>query len=307
MPSGETLTWIVDYGLPAGSELAEQKVLQAPLNRAGDPSLHRYIDSPAQVVPTALSQIQATPIRPTTPASAPAEAASPPITVVQAEPAQPETVAVVTAASAQTEVVDEASALQASAPGIAPLVEAVDQKSPLFASDFTENDAGWRPLSGEWQVFEGVYRQNNATGYDFISMIDTNRLTDYSLETKFRLIEAEMGGGLIYHAPSMDTRAGAQSIDFTDEGGFLRWGYYDKNTHYNYVGGAQIAPPMSDGQWHTLRLVTHAAQTTVFLDEQQVAVIENINQNGHVGLTTSLGQIDFDDTTLVLLPATQAE
>jgi hypothetical protein len=194
MPSNETLTWIVDYRLPVGSgpDLAEQKVLQAPLSRAGDPALHQYIDSPSEIASSPAAQPET--------AEVPVE-----VVQVQAKPAQPETIAEAAAAPSEAKFVDEAPALQTDAAGVAPLVESVEQESPLFASNFIENDAGWRPLSGEWQVIEGAYRQNNATGYDFISMIDTNRLTDYSLETKFRFIEAEMGGGLIYHAPSMDT------------------------------------------------------------------------------------------------------
>jgi hypothetical protein len=115
-------------------------------------------------------------------------------------------------------------------------------------------------------------------------------------------LEGSLGAGLIYNAPALDNRRGAQLVDLVEDGSFLRWGYYDEDGDYSYQGGLQIDPPVADGEWHTLRLVTRRNVSTIYLDGQELASVENQNEGGHVGLLTSQARVEFDDITLTTNP-----
>ncbi|KPV50705.1 hypothetical protein SE17_25340, partial [Kouleothrix aurantiaca] len=180
---------------------------------------------------------------------------------------------------------------------------------PLLASTFDETNPAkspWLPLSGDWQAHDGIYSQRDNTGYDFISMMNLAPQSNYALESKLRLGEGDMGGGFIYNVPNPTTRAGAQIVDFDNKGGFLRWGRYDDKNAYIYEGGVKIDPPINDGQWHDLRLTTHAAASTIALDGRELGQIKNTSTSGSLGLVTSKTKVDFDNVNVTILPGDTA-
>ncbi|HEX5688613.1 MAG TPA: family 16 glycoside hydrolase, partial [Roseiflexaceae bacterium] len=175
---------------------------------------------------------------------------------------------------------------------------------PLLASNFDEAGSvasAWLPLSGAWQAHDGIYSQSDNTGYDYISFLNLAPQTHYSFETKLRLGEGDMGGGFVYNVPGLDERAGAQIVDFDNKGGFLRWGRYDDTGAYTYEGGVKVDPPINDGQWHDLRLVTHAGTSVVSLDGRDVGTIANTRTSGYLGLLTSKTKVDFDNVNVTIL------
>ncbi|NCC31281.1 MAG: hypothetical protein EOM24_04550 [Chloroflexia bacterium] len=276
MPSHETLTWVIEYGPPP----AQQEVLIAPLRRADSPAAYTYI-SAAPALLTAPT-VAAT--------AAPAAPINPPAPVPTAAPV-------------------------ATAPEVAPVIPAVNPAittilapglvTPLLTSTFASEgqpETLWRSLAGDWVMSNGVYTQRNPDGYDFLSLLDLPPQAHYSIETQLRLDSGTMGGGIIYNVPNLTRRNGGQLVDFDESGTFLRWGHYEADGTYRYDGGVALDSGIGDGQWHTLRVVTHGATSTIWFDEREIAQISNLSVAGHVGLSTSQAQVSFDDVVVLALP-----
>lgn len=299
MPSGQTLTWIIDRG----RDSVHQTILRAPLAQAADTNTHIYFTLPPEAVtPTTPLPENPAPVETTTGiqrALSPEIVDPPAVEPVLAEPAPVITQPVATEPSNSSEPVnDDAPATTGGNP-----ISAVSLDSTVFVSGFENEATGWIPMAGEWLVQDGRYQQSNATGFDYITMLETEPLTHYSLETRFRHIDGNLGAGLIYGAPNIDTRAGAGIVDVAENGSFLRWGYYDDDGAYTYQGGLAIDPPVDDGNWHSLRLVTRQEASTIYLDDQEISTFQNQNQGGYVGLVTSEARVEFDDVALLSIPA----
>lgn len=175
--------------------------------------------------------------------------------------------------------------------------------TPVAGDDVTPSE--WRPLSGTWEMRDGIYQQMDQEGYDYIALLDLPAQQHYSMTVRLRMSSGEMGGGLIYNAPNQDSRAGAQTVDMDSSGRYMRWGYYNADGLYTYTGGAALDVGLSDGAWHQLRLVTQGATSTIWFDEQEIGQTTNQSTAGYVGLVTSRAQIDFDDLVITALPAAQ--
>ncbi len=293
MAKGETIKWVIDFG-PAP---AAQEVLIAPLNRAAEATLYRYVSA----APAQLSGATA----------AVADSAAPAVPAALAGATT--TVATTTAASSSTSAV-------VPAPTTVPAVAANAVPAPVVNNgptepltlnpiDFGDPVVGaqaWRPLSGDWVVKDGIYRQQRTDGYDYITMLNLAPQTDYSMAAQLRLVGGLMGGGFIYNAPRAGSRMGAQVVDLDKQGSFLRWGRFDEQGNYIYVGGSKVEPPINDGGWHTLALLTHGDKSTVALDGRLMGQITNRSTTGYLGLTTSQASVDFDDVTVTTLSATAA-
>jgi hypothetical protein len=287
LPGRETFMWMIDFGAEAG----EQELLTVTFSRIAEPSFYRYISSSqslsaqgrapaadaAQVQPTAAPQVVQ-----------PADAA-------QVQP---------TAAPQAAQPADVAQAQ----PTAAPQVE--EPGTPILSTTFDEQGTEkslWLPLAGDWVSANGIYTQRNVDGYDFISMLDLEAQAHYQLDVKLRLGEGTMGGGFIYNAPVKTARAGAQIVDMDSQGSVLRWGRYDEKGAYIYQGSAKIDPPVSDGQWHSLRLVTHADTSVVSIDGVEIGTINNLSKSGFYGLTTSSNTVDFDSMDITRLEGPAAD
>ena len=273
LSSRETLTWVIDYGAAPGA----QEAISVPVGRAADPAYYRYVSA----VPGLLVTNGAAAAAPAATAVPDAKATTAPATGATTAPVAKTTVAPAAAGTA-----------------------APDGQS-LLSTSFDESGGTpsiWLPLSGSWGIANGIYSQSDNTGYDFISMMNVDPQTNYRFAAKVRLGDGQMGGGFVYNAPSTTSRAGAQNVDFDQNGGFLRWGRYDDKGAYVYQGGLAVAKPINDGQWHDLSLVTHAGSSVISLDGTEIATITNVSQTGHVGLLTSMTKVDFDSVQVIILP-----
>ena len=171
-----------------------------------------------------------------------------------------------------------------------------------YTLDFEGGADNWSPVSGAWEANNGLYEQVDATGFDLITMFDTQPLTDYVMEGDLRMTEGNHGGGFIYNAPDPDSPVGAHVVDFYEGGEFLRWGYYDEDRNYVFNGGIELDPGLSDNEFHTLRLETRKDETTLFVDGDEIAVIENQNEGGYVGLVSSEAKLQFDNLFINQIP-----
>lgn len=164
-----------------------------------------------------------------------------------------------------------------------------------YTVDFETGADDWTPVSGAWETNDGLYEQVDATGFDLITMLDTQPLTDFVMEGDLRMAEGNHGGGFIYNAPDPESSIGAHVVDFYEGGAFLRWGYYNEDRTYVFSGGTELDPGLSDNEFHTLRLETRKGETVVFVDGEEITVIENQNEGGYVGLVSSEAKLQFDN------------
>ena len=179
----------------------------------------------------------------------------------------------------------------------------VTEPTRVFSGRFDNGAINWQPIAGNWFSENGTYIQDDNTAFDLISMLSVEPLTHFSFETRLLSQDGNLGGGVIYNAPELSSRANAQIIDFIDQGSYLRWGHYNEGGDFVFDGGTPVDPPVADGQWHMLRVVTHGAETVVYLDNEEVGQVQNQSTSGYMGLTTSQAQVAFDDVTVLQLPA----
>ncbi len=275
LPDQEDLTWMIDYG----PDPALQELLVVPLQRVREPAFYRYI-SGAPSLPTSVAVV------PTAAAAAPLVV---PVPVSTAAP-------VATAGSVAPTISVAVPSVESGRPG---------EVTSLLSTGFEgEGSAAslWRPLSGDWSMVDGIYLQRDPNGYDYTTLLDLPPLAHSSIDARLRLVEGAMGGGIVYNAPDLTARNGAQLVDLDRSGAFLRWGHYNEDGTYIYGGGVALDPPLNDEQWHTLRIVTHAAESTVWVDGREIARISNDSTEGYVGLSTSQAQVEFDDVVVLALP-----
>lgn len=268
MDQGETLTWVIDFGTPT----VAQEVLLAPLDRAADATLYQYVSAEPGLFSAAMVTTAVTTTTGITTTSEP--------------------VAVSTAPSVSV----------VSAPAVVELAPSLPNQFAF--DDPTSSAKAWQSMAGDWVMANGIYSQQQPKGYDYITMLTLAPQTHYQMEAQLRLGDGEMGGGFIYNAPNLDNRRGAQSIDMDRQGSFVRWGRYDDKGNYIYEGGVKLEPPIHDGQWHTLQLLTHGANSTFALDGRLLGQTTNRSTSGYLGLTTSQAQVDFDNVAVTALTPT---
>ncbi|MEZ4615101.1 MAG: hypothetical protein R2867_06235 [Caldilineaceae bacterium] len=161
----------------------------------------------------------------------------------------------------------------------------------------------WQLISGRWVAEDGMYRQLEVDGSDYISLLNLPKQRHYSMEVRLRMNGARWVAVLSIMPPPW-IAAGAHVIDMDERGRYLRWGYYNEEGRYTLEGGVPLATGLADGQWHRLRLLTHGDVSTIWFDDQELSRQENHSAEGYLGLVTSRSQIDFDDLVVMALPAT---
>jgi len=264
--TAERLQWVIDFGPNA----AEQEIILVPLDQVADPTQYSYFSS----TPGLLTNVA--------PAPAAAGAAG-----IEAQP---------TVAAAATPLASIAAPAAVDSTTTAPAEAA---RNVFTFDDPATSAQNWSALAGDWVIENGSYSQRRTAGYDYISMLNLAQQNNYQLEAQIRLITGEMGGGFIYNAPARDTRQGAQVVDFVEQGAFLRWGRYDEQGNYIYEGGVSVDPPINDGQWHTLQLLTHATTSTVTVDGRVLGQINNSSPQGYLGLTASQAHVEFSNIVVM--------
>ncbi len=169
--------------------------------------------------------------------------------------------------------------------------------------DFEDPQAAaqmWKPVPGMMWTFTDVdYAQTELGKFDLISILNQPVAGDYTFQADMKYIEGQMGGGLIFNAPTNDSKKGAHMISYTADGTFLQWGYFDENGDHQFQGGTSVESG-ADGQWHTLSVRVEDDQYDVTIDGKLVA--ENVPvvqpSPGYVGLLASTSHVLFDNVKL---------
>ncbi len=181
-----------------------------------------------------------------------------------------------------------------------PLVSAPALASgPITATlDFVNPEAAaqdWDPLGGTWVFTDSAYVQTELNRFDLISFFRTPLSDDFRLEAQIRYIEGNMGGGLVFNAPTDSSKAGAHMVSYTADGTYLQWGYFDAGGIFQFQGGSQVSTG-SDKQPHQLAIQVTDETYSVTLDGTILA--QNVplmsEPGGYAGLIVSTSRVAFD-------------
>lgn len=192
-----------------------------------------------------------------------------------------------------------------SLPGITAAPTPVPPKTPGITAgnfstnvDFTKagtNTADWNPVNGQWAFVPEGYRQNELGKFDLISYYLKPVNGDYRLTVTMRYLGGDMGGGVIFNAPSNSSKNNAQMVSYTGKGTYLQWGPFDNAGVHQFKGGA-VVPNGSDGQPHTLVVVMQNKKARISLDGKVVGdqIALSGTEPGYVGLLASTSQVLFE-------------
>ncbi len=164
--------------------------------------------------------------------------------------------------------------------------------SAAATSDFS-------PVAGTWAIQAGAYEETATGQYDTFALYN-NRLTgDLRIEVTLKVVSGDMGGGLIFNAPTLGSKAGATMVSFTGRGTYLQWGTFDPSGVFKFVGGSGI-PNVGDGKWHKIAIRIHGGLYNIALDNGAVATDLKLTatSDGYAGLFNSLSDTAFDTFTV---------
>jgi alpha-L-arabinofuranosidase len=130
----------------------------------------------------------------------------------------------------------------------------------LFASDFSQNLAGWQPQGdGSWKVENGALQQT--TQNEFVRALAGDKSwTDYTLELKARKLAGAEGFMILFHVQNDDDRT------WWNLGG---WGNTQDAVEW---GGTLDGKPGSieTGRWYDVKLEVKGQSVACYLDGQLV-------------------------------------
>jgi hypothetical protein len=177
---------------------------------------------------------------------------------------------------------------------------------PVGTLTFDTADAisPWAPVGGTWIWSNGAYEQTELNRFDLIAYYDQPLTALTRLSTDLRFVQGQMGAGLVFAAPSSDSKNNAQMVSFAANGTFLQWGYYDDAGVFQYQGGVPVSPGTADQAWHTLEVTIADGSYGVTLDGvalgQEIPLIHG--PDGYAGLLSSTANTQFDNVTIEVGP-----
>ena len=84
------------------------------------------------------------------------------------------------------------------------------------------SDAGWIPISGEWQVADGLLTQVDPTGYDYAIGYEGNTFQSYALQVSLAHLEG-VGGGVLFNMPQPYQLNGSHMVRYSDGADAIFW------------------------------------------------------------------------------------
>ena len=160
--------------------------------------------------------------------------------------------------------------------------------------------SGLRSLSGDW-ITEGeslVQRSSEATDYLNATGISAEQ---YTLSVQIAALDGappDAGGGVIFHMPARDSRAGAQMVRFADGGQSIFWGRYDEAGTFIGQGSAELGQPTAP---RTLAISVRGDSFSIRVDDRLIAdAVPLQRREGWIGLLSYRGALSFSNAQLRL-------
>lgn len=179
-----------------------------------------------------------------------------------------------------------------------PVLETGPISLTLDFADGAARSEAWSNVGGVWQFTDGTYEQTETNLFDLISFFNVPLQGAVRIEAQMRYLAGNMGGGLIFNAPSNTGKNGAHIVSYTAGGTFLQYGYFDERGVFQYQGGVQEVNG-ADGEPHSMAVRIVGDVYEVSLDG--IVVAQNVplhRQGGYVGLFVSTSQVSFDNFKL---------
>ena len=157
----------------------------------------------------------------------------------------------------------------------------------------------WRVINGKWAFTDQGYEQAELGTFDRVTLLNRPIAGNYRLQAETRFVEGEMGAGLIFNAPTGESKNGATMVSFTGKGSYLQWGSFDESGVFEYQGGLSIGN-VSDGKPHTLAVETNGDTYRVLLDNKEMGHDIPIKGTvgGYAGLLASTSHVVFNNVIL---------
>ena len=152
-----------------------------------------------------------------------------------------------------------------------------------------------------WENSGPNQTQTEMGKFDLINFNNRKITGDYQVQVGLKYAEGDMGGGLVFNAPSNKTKQGAYMVSYTGKGGYMQWGYYDNSGVFQFQGGTPMANSGADGKVHTLAVQVKGTSYQVILDGTalgQPAPLLNVTAVGYTGLLTSTSRVLFENFKL---------
>jgi alpha-L-arabinofuranosidase len=130
----------------------------------------------------------------------------------------------------------------------------------LFASDFGKGLAGWRKISGEWQVRDGVLRQSSPATDLRIVGGDPN-WSDYTLSLKARQVGGAEGFLILFQVQN------DQEKSWWNLGG---WGNREHAIEAPGVHCPHVPGKIETGRWYDIRIELDGPRIRCYLDNKLV-------------------------------------
>lgn len=175
--------------------------------------------------------------------------------------------------------------------GSAVTTPGVDGWQPVLRGNL--NDAGWRPIGGQWTFSNDALVQSDPNGIDLAIAYAGAAFKEYTYSVDVTHREGN-AAGILFNMPYTDRINGAHMVRYSERRpGGIFWGYFDSGGKFVGQGYATVDPP-ADAR-HTLRVVSGANYYSVYLDDFLLAADLPLQQNfGFVGLVTVRSTASFD-------------
>ena len=199
----------------------------------------------------------------------------------------------------------------------AALVLAVTQADAqiYFSDDFedpAESADKWVDLWGTWEVVDGEYQQSDGVPNAMSVIADEywdDDLDNYTFEMRGKKTGGGEGFLIMFRLRGMmEPRAqavrdhpplmAAQTPSLQYWWNLGGWGNTRSEVEsWGGVGGANSAHTITTDNWYTIRIVSTPTDYTLFIDDEEVAMVPDPAQDGlgRVGLATWSTQASYDD------------
>jgi alpha-L-arabinofuranosidase len=165
----------------------------------------------------------------------------------------------------------------------------------LFASDFADGTKGWRLLSGDWKVQNGLLRQNSMA--DNVRAVTGDKSwTDYTYSLKARKLGGTEGFLILFRVQNDHEKA------WWNLGG---WGNRGHAIELGGVIGQEVPGRIETGRWYDIRIELKGTNIKCYLDGK---LIHDINYPSVKSLFASASREGVSgDVILKVVNVTAAE
>jgi hypothetical protein len=168
-----------------------------------------------------------------------------------------------------------------------------DAGQMLYTSDFkgSTDFADWTPISGDWQVENGMLTQLDSNGFDHGIGYEGKSFQGYILQLSLQHLVGS-GGGVLFNMPSPNQLNGAHMVRYSDRSEAIFWGYFDDTGAFQGQGYAASEAPGEEP--HTFKIASGEASYDIYSDNELLASqIPLFRNNGHIGLITSRSTVAY--------------